>query len=133
MIKKYDQFINEEEGYVKNIVLSLATVLGLGISKSDAQEIKNNQNALSIIDSCGKYNRNVMMTPDPISQLKLDLKGKVEDPNFFIKNHVQMMPDRTIIIKPHFINDLKHHKEHGIGLNINPKFNTYSVNYVVKF
>ena len=133
MIKKYDQFINEEEGYVKNIVLSLATVLGMGLSKADAQEIRNNQNALSIIDSCDKYNKNIMKTPDPINQLKLDLKGKVEDPNFFIKNHVQMMPDRTIIIKPHFINDLKHHKEHGIGLNINPKFNTYSVNYVVKF
>ena len=133
MIKKYDQFINEEEGYVKNIVLSLATVLGLGLSKADAQEIKNNQNALSIIDTCDKYNKNIMKSPSSINQLKLDLRDKVEDPNFFVKNHIQMMPDRTIIINPHFINDLKHHTEHGIGLGINPKLNTYSVNYIVKF
>ena len=59
MIKKYDEFINEEEGLFKNIILSIATFLSLGLSKIQAQSIKFNQPKLSIVDTCYKFNKKV--------------------------------------------------------------------------
>ena len=129
MIKKYYDFINEEEGFFKNIILSIATFLSLGLSKMHAQSIKFNQPKLSIVDTCYKFNKKVksnnITLKDPINELKIDLKGKVNDPENFINDYIEMLPDRTIVLKPIFITGLK--------LNYNPRVKQFSVKYTIDF
>jgi len=128
MIKKYDEFINEEEGFFKNIILSIAAFLSLGLSKMQAQSIKFNQPKLSIVDTCYKFNKKVKsnnLTLDPVSELKIDLKGKVNEPEKFINDYVEILPDKTIVLKPIFINGLK--------FNYNPGVKQFSVKYTIDF
>ena len=129
MIKKYDEFINEEGGFFKNIILSVATFLSLGLSKIQAQSIKFSQPKLSIVDTCYKFNKkvkanNLIFKDDPISELKIDLKDKI-DPDKFINNYIDILPDKTIIIKPIFIDGLNLH------YNINSK--EFTIKYTIDF
>jgi len=129
MIKKYDEFINEEEGLFKNIILSIATFLSLGLSKIQAQSIKFSQPKLSIVDTCYKFNKkvkanNLIFKDDPINELKIDLKGKV-DPDKFINNYINILPDKTIIIKPIFID--------GLNLHYNPSSKEFTIKYTIDF
>jgi hypothetical protein len=121
MIKRYDQFINEEEGFFKNIVITLATILSLGLSKSDAQEIKNDQAKLAIIDTCAKYNKN----PVGVDKLKFYLVDKVKTPEIFIQNYMEIQPDNTVILKPSFIN--------GFKLQVNPLTKWAGFTYILNF
>jgi hypothetical protein len=130
MIKKYDEFINEEGGFFKNIILSVATFLSLGLSKIQAQSIKFSQSKLSIVDTCYKFNKkvkanNLAFREDPINELKIDLKGKVDDTDKFINNYIDILPDKTIIIKPIFIDGLNLH------YNINSK--EFTIKYTIDF
>ena len=130
MIKKYDEFINEERGFFKNIILSVATFLSLGLSKIQAQSIKFSQPKLSIVDTCYKFNKkvkanNLAFREDPINELKIDLKGKVDDTDKFINNYIDILPDKTIVIKPIFIDGLNLH------YNINSK--EFTVKYTIDF
>lgn len=129
MIKKYDEFINEEEGLFKNIILSIATFLSLGLSKIQAQSIKFSQPKLSIVDTCYKFNKkvkanNLIFKDDPISELKIDLKDKI-DPDKFINNYIDILPDKTIIIKPIFID--------GLNLHYNPSSKEFTIKYTIDF
>ena len=130
MIKKYDEFINEEEEFFKNIILSISTFLSLGLSKMQAQSIKFSQPKLSIVDTCYKFNKkvkanNLAFREDPINELKIDLKGKVSEPDKFINNYIEILPDRTIVIKPIFID--------GLNLNYNPSSKGFTVKYTINF
>ena len=130
MIKKYDEFINEEEGLFKNIILSIATFLSLGLSKIQAQSIKFNQPKLSIVDTCYKFNKkvksnNLAFREDPINELKIDLKDKVDNPEKFINNYIEILPDRTIVIRPLFIDGLKFH--------YNPSSKEFTIKYTIDF
>lgn len=130
MIKKYDEFINEEEGFFKNIILSISTFLSLGLSKMQAQSIKFSQPKLSIVDTCYKFNKkvkanNLAFREDPINELKIDLKGKVDDTDKFINNYIDILPDKTIVIKPIFID--------GLNLNYNINSKMFTVKYTIDF
>jgi hypothetical protein len=130
MIKKYDEFINEEEGFFKNIILSISTFLSLGLSKMQAQSIKFSQPKLSIVDTCYKFNKkvkanNLAFRENPINELKIDLKDKVSEPDKFINNYIEILPDRTIVIKPIFID--------GLDLNYNPSSKGFTVKYTIDF
>jgi hypothetical protein len=130
MIKKYDEFINEERGFFKNIILSVATFLSLGLSKIQAQSIKFSQPKLSIVDTCYKFNKkvkanNLAFREDPINELKIDLKGKVDDTDKFINNYIEILPDKTIVLKPIFID--------GLNLNYNPGIKQFTVKYTIDF
>ena len=82
-IKKYDEFTNEEAGYIRTILLS--TLLSLGISKAQAQIIKNDQPKLSIVNTVANYNKNP--TPRGLEDLRISLSQKVESPKKFIHDY----------------------------------------------
>jgi hypothetical protein len=130
MIKKYDEFINEEEGFFKNIILSISTFLSLGLSNMQAQSIKFSQPKLSIVDTCYKFNKkvkanNIAFREDPINELKIDLKDKVSEPDKFINNYIEILPDKTIVLKPIFID--------GLNLNYNPSSKGFTIKYTIDF
>lgn len=126
-IKKYEDY-RIEEGVVRDSILTLSTFLSLGLSKLDAQQLQNNQKALSVIDTCQKYNKSVVLNHhDDIGDqnLKNNIMGKVENPDLFMKNYVRILPDKTIVISPDFIK--------GLQLNVNPESHAVSFHYTVKF
>lgn len=131
MIKKYDQFINEEEGRFKNILLS--AIFSLGLKLSDAQVLKNNQQALGIIDTCSQWNNNIHKKNLGVEWLKSQLNDKVDNPGEFINQYFQFRGDKTIVIRPHFIEDIKHHKSHGFEIDLNPKTQQFGLHYILKF
>lgn len=120
-IKKYDEFTNEEAGYIKTILLS--TLLSLGISKSQAQVLKNDQAKLSIIDTVAGYNKN----PKGLDSLKPNLFPKIgsENTEKFLHNFIEIRPDKTIVIKPSFVD--------GLRLDVNPQSKTFEIGYHIKF
>ena len=129
----YENFkINEEEGYLKNILLS--TIFSLGLKMADAQTIQNNQQVLSIVDTCDTWNKKVQqdhqLNPN---EFKKHLHLVLDNPDFFIRNYIQFLPDKTVVIKPDFIDDIKHHKKHGIQLDLNPKTQQFGLHYILKF
>lgn len=129
----YENFkINEEEGYLKNILLS--TIFSLGLKMADAQTIQNNQQVLSIVDTCDTWNKKVQqdhqLNPN---EFKKHLHLVVDNPDFFIKNYIQFLPDKTVVIRPQFIEDIKHKKQHGIQLDLNPKTQQFGLHYILKF
>ena len=120
---KYEEFINEG---VRDVVIGLSTILSLGLSKLDAQLIKNYPKALSVIDTCDEYNQYVKTTQlDNKKLLVGSLENKVSDPIEFINNYVQFLPDKTIVISPNFIKNL--------DLNLNPEKGEFGVNYRIEF
>lgn len=118
-IKKYGEFINEEEGYVKNILLS--ALFSLGINKMQAQEIKNDQEKLDIINTLIDYNK----MPSGIDTLKGDLMPKVKDPEKFIHDYLKIQPDKTIVVSPQFIK--------GLDVDVNPFNKSFHLTYTIKF
>jgi hypothetical protein len=124
MIKNYEQFILEENIFRKGII-TLGTLLGLGLSEMDAPLLKNNQRALSVIDACKSYNKLVSTNPNSKIQLNNFLDTKIENADFFINNYIEFLPDKTIIIKPDFIK--------GIDLNYNPKSREMGIHYKIEF
>lgn len=117
-IKTFDE-MNEGLGN-KIVTLSIATLLALGISKADAQNIKNDQVKLSVIDTLARYNK----TKDFIN-LKSDLGKNIDNPNKFIQEHLRILPDRTVVVKPSFIK--------GLELNVNPFDKSCNLTYSIKF
>ncbi len=119
IIKNYNQFVNEEKGYLKNLLLS--ALLSLGISKAQAQSIKNDQQKLSVVDSIINYNKK----PLGLNTLKVDLATKVDNPEKFITNYLTIMPDKTIVVRPSFLE--------GLELHGNLKDKSFNIVYNIKF
>lgn len=95
-IKNYECFVNES---YRKILISIATILGLGLTKIQAQEIKNDDNKLSIIKSLGDYNTN----PKGIVHLENVLSSKIQNPDIFIEEYLKMNPDKTVTVLPNFL------------------------------
>lgn len=124
-IQKYNDFINEESRF-KDIVIGLGTILSLGLSKLDAQQIKNKPQALSVIDTCDSYNQYVKQTQlDNKRLLTNSLENKVKNPIEFMNSYIHFLPDKTIVISPDFIK--------GLDLNLNPNNREFGFRYTVKF
>lgn len=124
-IQKYNDFVNEESRF-RDVVIGIGTILSLGLSRSDAQQIRNQPGALSVIDTCGSYNQYVKKTQlDNKKLLTNGLENKVNDPIEFINNYVKFLPDKTIVISPEFIK--------GLNLNLNPDSKEIGFKYTVKF
>jgi len=120
-IKNYNDFTNEEVGYIKNILLS--ALLSLGINKTQAQVLKNNQQKLSIVDTVIDYNKN----PKGIDALKINLFPKIgkDKTEKFLHDYIQIKPDKTIVIKPSFVD--------GLRLDVNPSSKGFELTYHIKF
>ncbi len=119
IIKKYNDFVNEEVGYIKTLLLS--ALLGLGISKVQAQEIKDDQKKLAIVDTIANYNKD----PKGIDVLKMDLSKKVDNPDMFINNYLKLTKKNTFIVKPDFIKNLK--------LNVHLRDRSFDIKYNIVF
>ena len=57
-IKEYNQFVNEEEGFFKNLLLS--TMLALGINSVDAQTIQQDSVKTEIVKDISNFNKSVI-------------------------------------------------------------------------
>ena len=103
--------------------------MSLGLSKMDAQEIKNDQSKLAIIDTCYNFNKKVkyIKNQQPIELLKLELGDKIKNPDKFIHDYLEIKQDKTIIIKPNFINGLDLH------INMNKISSYYGIRYTINF
>lgn len=115
-IKKYQ--IYEESKYLKSILLS--ALLSIGISKSQAQQLQNDQPKLNVINTLIEYNKN----PN-IFDLQKHLSPILKDSNKFIHNYVSILPDKTIVLKPNFVK--------GLEVNINPDKKSIGHGYRVKY
>jgi hypothetical protein len=120
-IKRYNQFINEEESYLKRVIISLAAMLSLGLTRSQVLDIKDDSTKLSVIDTLISYNKN----PKGVDTLKYDLLPKVNDPDKFVQDYLKILPDKTIVVRPNFIN--------GLELDVNPVVKSFHVTYTIKF
>ena len=118
-IKKYEDFTNEEAGYIKNILI--ASLFSLGINKIQAQQIQNDQPKLDIVNTMVDYNNN----PKGLDSLKMALLPKVKEPDKFIHDYLKIMPDKTIVVKPDFIK--------GLDVDLNPFNRTAHITYTIKF
>lgn len=119
ILKEELQKINEGP---KDIVITLATLLSLGLSRVNAQELKNNQPKLMLINKIYKYNKNPK-GPDTLKQILLPKMGEKTD--LFIDRYLEFQPDRTVIVKPNFIK--------GLNLNYNPRSKDFGFTYTLKF
>lgn len=120
-VKRYSEFINEEESYIKRVIISLAAMLSLGLTRSQVNQVKDDTTKLSVIDTLITYNKN----PQSLDTLKYDLLPKIDDPDKFIHDYLRILPDKTVVVKPTFIN--------GLELNVNPFNKTFHVTYTIKF
>lgn len=120
-IKKYNEFINEEESYIKRVIISLAAMLSLGLTRSQVNQVKDDSAKLSVIDTLITYNKN----PQSLDILKYDLLPKVDEPEKFIQDYLKILPDKTVVVKPTFIN--------GLELSANPFDKTFNVIYKLNF
>mgnify|MGYP005841545565 CR=1 FL=1 len=120
-IKRYNEFINEEESYFKRVIISLAAMLSLGLTRSQVNQVKDDPSKMTVIDTLIKYNKN----PKGIDDLEYNLLSKVNNPNKFIKDYLITLSDKTVVVKPTFIN--------GLELNVNPLDKEFHVTYAIKF
>jgi hypothetical protein len=58
-IKQYNQFVNEEEGLFKNLLLS--TMLALGINSVDAQTIQQDSVKTEIVKDISQFNKSIIL------------------------------------------------------------------------
>lgn len=128
-IKKFQDY-EVNEGRLSNIVISLSTLVSVGLSRIDAQQIKDNQEALSVIDTCHKYNQlvNINHNIDRYESkevLKRMIDLSVTNSDTFMKNYIQFLPDKTVVLKPTFIK--------GLDLSINPETKQFGFHYTLKF
>ena len=128
-IKEYNQFVNEEEGFFKNLLLS--TMLALGINSVDAQTIQQDSIKTEIVKDIGNFNKGVIFNTNNDSQvlydkLKKDLSRKnVIEPDLFIDKYLKLQSDGTLIVKPNFIE--------GLELHLNKGTNTLEVGFIHNF
>lgn len=120
-VKRYSEFINEEESYIKRVIISLAAMLSLGLTRSQVNQVKDDPAKLSVIDTLISYNKN----PKGTDTLEYHLLPKVDEPEKFIHDYLKILPDKTVVVKPTFIN--------GLELNANPFNKTFHVTYTIKF
>lgn len=107
---------------VKDVVIGLASLLTLGISKVQAQQIKDNQPKLKLADTLILYNKNPKGY-DSLKQLLLPKIGKNTD--IFIEKYLNIKRDGTVILKPNFVDNLE--------IDYNPRGKNFEVHYTIKF
>lgn len=107
---------------IKDVVIGLASLLTLGLSKGQAQELKNNQPKLKLVDTLILYNKN----PKGYESLKNILLPKIgKNTDIFIQKYLDIKPDGTVIVKPTFIN--------GLDIDYNPRSKGFGIHYTIKF
>lgn len=121
-IKSFDQ-LNEESNFFRNLLLS--TALSLGLNSLDAQTVVNDGLKVQVIKDIYNYNKLVILSNDEdnLEKLKLSLSKKMENPDEFMSNYLQLLPDRTFVVKPNFVE----------GLNLYLRSNSFSIGYNIKF
>lgn len=107
---------------VKDVVIGLASLLTLGLSKVQAQQIKNDQPKLKLVDSIIDYNKTAK-GPDSLKTILFPKIGNKTD--IFIQKYLEFQPDGTVIVKPAFIEGLK--------INYNPSSKGFGIHYTIKF
>jgi hypothetical protein len=128
-IKEYNQFVNEEEGFFKNLLFS--AMLALGINRMDAQTIQQDSVKTEIVKDIGNFNKGVIFNKNYDSQfllnkLKQDLSRKnINEPDLFIDKYLKLQSDGTLIVKPNFIE--------GLELYLNKRTNTLEVGFSHNF
>ena len=128
-IKEYNQFVNEEEGFFKNLLLS--TMLALGINTADAQTIQQDSVKTEIVKNISQFNKSIILNlygdkQIPYVRLKKDLlKSNIDEPDTFIEQYLKLQSDGTLIVKPNFIE--------GLELHLNRVTNTFGLGYNFKF
>ena len=73
-IKEYNQFVNEEEGFFKNLLLS--AMLALGINSVDAQTIQQDSVKTEIVKNISQFNKSIILT-DSNYEIKYIIVGIV--------------------------------------------------------
>ena len=126
-IKEYNHFVNEEEGFFKNLLLS--TILALGINSADAQTIQQDSIKTEIVKDISHFNKSIILNlygdkQIPYNKLKIDLLKNINEPDLFIDKYLKYRPDGTLIVMPDFIE--------GLELHLNKNTNTYEVGYNFK-
>lgn len=116
-IQKFDQF-NEKKLNLKTILLS--ALMGLGISRYQSQEIKNDQAKLSVLSTCCEYNKR----PGNLKILEKQLEEKVQNPSKFIQKYIDVKKDHTVVIKN--FDKLKID-------DFNPKEKSFQFTYLIDF
>jgi hypothetical protein len=128
-IKEYNHFVNEEEGFFKNLLLS--TMLSLGINSVDAQTIQQDSVKTEIVKDINQFNKSVILNlygdkQIPYNKLKQDLlRCDINEPDLFIDNYLKYRPDGTLVVMPDFLK--------GLEIHLNKGTNTYGVGYTFKF
>ncbi len=128
-IKEYNQFVNEEEGFFKNLLLS--TMLSLGINSVDAQTIQQDSVKTEIVKDINNFNKSVIFNLHDDNQvlydkLKKDLSRKnINEPDLFIDKYLKLQSDGTLVVTPDFIK--------GLEIHLNRSTNTFDVGYSFKF
>jgi hypothetical protein len=128
-IKEYNQFVNEEEGFFKNLLLS--AMLALGINSVDAQTIQQDSVKTEIVKDINQFNKSVILNlygdkQIPYNKLKQDLlRCDINEPDLFIDNYLKYRPDGTLVVMPDFMK--------GLEIHLNKGTNTYGVGYTFKF
>jgi len=128
-IKEYNQFVNEEEGFFKNLLFS--TMLALGINSVDAQTIQQDSVKTEIVKDINQFNKSVILNlygdkQIPYNKLKQDLlRCDINEPDLFIDNYLKYRPDGTLVVMPDFLK--------GLEIHLNKGTNTYGVGYTFKF
>ena len=129
-IKEYNQFVNEEEGFFKNLLLS--AMLALGINSVDAQTIQQDSVKTEIVKDISNFNKSVIFNLHgqndqvPYDKLKQDLvKSNISEPDLFIDKYLKLQSDGTFIVMPDFMK--------GLEIHLNRATNTYGVGYSFKF
>ena len=110
---RYLKKFNEELG-IKDIILT-AMLIGVGLSKSDAQVINNDTIKKSIVRQVYNYNQDKI----DYQTLKTGLGKLVSNVDVFMKNYLEVTPQRTYIIKANFL---------PISLDYNSQLKIGSVN-----
>jgi len=128
-IKEYNQFVNEEEGFFKNLLFS--AMLALGINTADAQTIQQDSVKTEIVKDISQFNKSVILNlygdkQIPYVRLKKDLlKSNIDEPDTFIEQYLKLQSDGTLIVKPNFIE--------GLEIHLNKGTNTFGLGYNFKF
>jgi len=128
-IKEYNQFVNEEEGFFKNLLFS--AMLALGINTADAQTIQQDSVKTEIVKDISQFNKSVILNlygdkQIPYVRLKKDLlKSNIDEPDTFIEQYLKLQSDGTLIVMPDFIK--------GLEIHLNRGTNTFGLGYTFKF
>jgi hypothetical protein len=126
-IKEYNQFVNEEEGFFKNLLLS--AMLALGINRMDAQTIQQDSVKTEVVKNISSFNKAVIYNIYPsqvlLNKLKQDLSLHINETDLFIDKYLKLQSDGTLIVKPNFIE--------GLELHLNKRTNTLEVGFSHNF